>query len=107
MPPFLHWGKPPTARSPSWVRTQRAHLMNQYNCVAMKIFWSITLLEPAELIARRLPAADDANTPSFDAASRVLEVAKEAVTLNRIDRILHHADALRATTVLLQILLRK
>ena len=105
IPPFLHWGKPPTARSPAWVRIQRSHLKNQYNCVAMKIFWSITLLEPAEL--NRFPAVDDGYTLSFEAASRVLEVAKEAASLNRVGRILHHTDALRATTVLLQILLRK
>jgi hypothetical protein len=106
VPSFLHWGKPSTARSPSWVKIQRAHLLNQYNCVAMKLFWSLGALEPAQLIARR-PEADDAYTPCYEAASRVLEVAKQSTTFNSIDRMLYHADAIRATTVLLQILLRK
>ena len=107
VPSFLHWGKPSTARSPSWVRIQRAHLQNQYNCFVMKLFWSISLLESTDVVVRRIPGPDEAYTSSYEAASRVLDVAKESVTLDCIDRILYHADALRATTVLLQILARK
>jgi hypothetical protein len=107
VPSFLHWGKPSTARSPSWVKIQRAHLLNQYSCVAMKVFWSIGGLEPKDVVARRLPGADDGYTPSYEAAGRVLEVAKESANLNCADRVLLHADAIRATTVLLQVLLRK
>jgi len=73
----------------------------------MKLHWSITLLEPADVVGRRLPEADDGYTPSYEAASRVLAISKESATLNSVDRILYHSDAIRATTVLLHILLRK
>lgn len=73
----------------------------------MKIFWSLAALKPLDVVARPLPDADDAYTPSYEAASRVLEVAKGFADLNADDRIIYHADAIRATTVILQLLLRK
>ena len=73
----------------------------------MKIFWSLAALKPLDVVARPLPDTEDAYTPSYEAASRVLEVAKIAADLRSTDRILFHADTLRATTVILQLLLRK
>jgi len=59
------------------------------------------------VVVRRIPGAEDGFGSSSEAACRVMAVAKEFVTLQSVDRILYHADALRATTVLLQILARK
>jgi hypothetical protein len=41
------------------------------------------------------------------AATRVLEIAKKSVVVNNHARCLFHADAIRATTTLLQMILRK
>jgi hypothetical protein len=73
----------------------------------MKLFWSIGALEPADVLARRIPGTEDAFAPSFTAARKILDAAKASANENRASRILQHVDAMRATTVLHQILLRK
>ena len=87
---------------------QRMRLQSQYNCIFMKLSWLIAHLDPVVTpIYPQLWEIEGPYATSREAACSVLQVAKECTALNQDARSLYHADAIRATVSLLQILLRK
>jgi len=108
LPSFLNWTMPTNDRNPrSWVKMQRAYLESQYHCITMKISWSSASLDPV-LMAKFQPFEGDENERYAEArvtAGRVLDIVKESAA-NSKTATLYHTAAVRATTLLLQILLQ-
>jgi len=107
IPAFLSWEKQPNDCSPAWLKIQRLRLRSQYESISAKLAWSLAHLSSTEMGAHfghgeieRLYAA------SHDTATTVLVVAKESYILNCNARNFYHSDCIRATTLLLQTVLR-
>lgn len=107
VPSFLHWEKQPNSYSPTWIKMQRAYLQSQYDCIGMKLNCSIAHLEP--IMNDRYTKLEEVENPyalAHKAASRVICIAKGSTALNGSASILYHADAIRATKLALQSILR-
>jgi hypothetical protein len=83
---------------------QRARLQSQYECVNMRLHWSIVSLDPVFSALNTRYRETDSYSAFHVACTRILEIARASVNDNA--RCLFHTDALRATTAVLQILLR-
>lgn len=88
------------------MKLQRNYLESQYQGINMKVKWSTAGLGPL-LMGKIQPGWDDGDTyaEAGAAAKRVIEIAKNSVTATTACTP-YHSDAIRATTTLLQILLR-
>jgi len=108
IPSFLDWKNTVNDRPPrNWMRLQRDYLESQYQCILMKISWSTASLGPV-LIAKLQSIWEngDPYAEARNAAKRVLDIAKESASTTN-SRAFHHSNAVRATTLLLQTLLRE
>ena len=105
MPSFLHWEKQTTHSSPTWIKMQRTYLRSQHMCISMKLSWSIANLDPVT-IPKYQRLWEETYEPSLKAATTVLKIAKESAAVKLSPRTLYHAEAMRATTLILQIILR-
>jgi len=108
VPGFLDWRKPASERlARTWLKLQRSYLESQYQCIVMKISWSTASLDPS--LMAKLQSMWEGGDPYADArvaASRVLDIVKDSVATTPASTGLLHSDAVRATTLLLQTLLR-
>jgi hypothetical protein len=108
VPGFLDWRKPASDRSSrAWLKLQRSYLESQYQCILMKISWSTASLDPS--LMAKLQSMWEGGDPYADArvaARRVLAIVKDSVATTTASSSLLHSDAVRATTLLLQTLLR-
>jgi len=88
------------------MKLQQNYLECQYQCISMKVSWSTAGLGPV-LLSKFQTGWDDGATyaEAGDAARRVLDIVRES-TVAAGTCSLYHTDAIRATTTLLQILLR-
>jgi len=85
---------------------QRACLQSQYECVNMRLHWSIVSQDPVVNALNTRHFETESFYNAFHVAcTRILETAKES--RNGPAPCLFHTHALRATTALLQILLRR
>jgi len=107
IPSFLHWDTPASDSTPPWLKMQRARLQSVFECINMRLHWSIVSLDPVFNASNPQQWETDSYSAFHVACTRILEIAKESVAVNSHSRCLFHADAIRATTALLQIILRK
>jgi hypothetical protein len=84
---------------------QRARLQSQYECVNLRLHWSIVSLDPVFTASNTRHWAPDSYSAFHVSFTRILEIARGSV--NSHARFLSHTDILYATTNLLQLLLRK
>jgi hypothetical protein len=107
VPTSLHWGKPANDRSPLWLKMQRIRLESQYHCLAMRINWTIALLNTNRTASlQALGNLEDTYTHCRDHALKVVQLSNDSVDLNADAHQFYHADAIRATKQLLHIPLR-
>lgn len=107
IPSFLQWDTPATEGNPPWLRMQRARLQSLHECVSMRLHWAIMSLDPVFNASHQRHRETDSYSAFLLASTRVLDIAKESVVVNNHARCLFHADAIRATAALLQMILRK
>jgi len=89
------------------LKLQRKCLESQYQCISMKLSWSTANLDPV-LMAKFYSlqsSVDDRYAEARITAGRVLDIVKDS-TVNSNAPTLYHSAAVRATTLLLQILLQ-
>jgi hypothetical protein len=86
---------------------QRARLRTLHECVSMRLHWSIVSLDPVFHSSNPRPWEPDSYSAFYVASTRVLEIARESADFNSHARCMFHDVAIRATTALLQIILRK
>jgi hypothetical protein len=87
------------------MKMQRTYLESQHACISMKLSWSIANLDPVTL-PNYPKLGENTYEPSLEAATTVLKIARESAAVKLIPHTLYRAEAMRATTLILQIILR-
>jgi len=104
VPAFLDWDKRNSALS-HHVRQQRPFLEMQYRSIETRLNLAIAHLEPLLISKPSTWEIGNAYGDSVRAARRILDIVEES-GLDCTSIHLYHRDAIRATTIFLQIFLR-
>jgi hypothetical protein len=107
LPPYLDWSKLNSALTTQfYLKLQRSFLEVQYQCLKMKLTWSIAHLDSLT-IAKFRPIWDvvHMNEDTIAAGRRVLKVITEVSRSTRSGQFFHW-EAVRATLTLSQTLVR-
>jgi hypothetical protein len=110
LPAYLDWDKPNKGLSShSYLKLQRPYLETQFWCVRMKLCLSIAHLDP--VLMARFQSIWDMNVNIYEealkACQNALKVIKQTIEEEGSNQTqMYHWEAVRATTTLIQILLR-
>lgn len=104
VPAFLDWDKRNSALS-YHVRQQRPFLEMQYRCIETRLNLAIAHLKPLLISEPSTWEIGNAYGDSIRAAQRILDIVEESGS-ECTSFHLYHWDAIRATTIFLQIFLR-
>jgi len=107
LPSYLDWTKYNSALSTHvYLKMQRPFLETQFQCLMMKVSWSIAHLDPLMLAKfQSIWDVGDANAETLQAAERVLQIIDETGVGSDSYRF-YHWEAIRVTMTLSQMLLR-
>ena len=107
LPLYLDWTKHNSALSTHvYLKLQRPFIETQFECIRMKLNWSIAHLDPLLMVKfQSLWDVGDAKAECLQAGQRVLAIIDEIGTPSDSYR-LYHWEAVRATTTLVQMALR-
>jgi hypothetical protein len=107
LPVYLDWSKYNSALARHiYLRMQRPYLETQFQCLRMKVSWSIAHLDPLLIVKfQSIWDASDANAKALEAGQRVLKIIDENGVPSDAYRF-YHWEAVRATMTFSQMLLR-
>jgi hypothetical protein len=107
LPVYLDWTKYNSALATHvYLRMQRPYLETQFQCLKMKVSWSIAHLDPLLMMKfQSIWDVGDANDETLQAGQRVLTIIDENGAPSDGYRF-YHWEAIRATMTLSQMLLR-
>src|SRR5947207_2285954 len=107
LPAYLDWTKYNSALATHvYLRMQRPYLETQFQCLKMKVSWSIAHLDPLLMIKfQSIWDVGDANAETLEAGQRVLKIIDENGAPSDAYRF-YHWEGVRATMTLSQMLLR-
>lgn len=107
LPVYLDWTKYNSALATHvYLRMQRPYLETQFQCLKMKVSWSIAHLDPLLMVKfQSIWDVGDANKETLEAGQRVLKIIDENGVPSDAYRF-YHWEAVRVTKTLFQMLLR-
>jgi hypothetical protein len=107
LPPYLDWTRYNSALSTHvYLKVQRPFLETQFQCVKMKVSWSIAHLDPLMMAKfQSIWDVGDANAETLQAGQRVLQIIEENGAVSDSYHF-YHWEAVRATMTLSQMLFR-